>query len=277
MLAMTALVTAQTDANSPYDTSRLLVENPLNDGDVVGGVLRGNVTARLYGFNGTRGNRVRVTLYPAQGSDTNPYLILLGNRGQLLAQHDDLNAGGLFRRPNRTAQINFELPYDGSYLILASTPDLVDGLQLREVPPNVSYPFVLELIGNRPPADSTGQILLAGEDLQNGQPFDGVSNTAEPIYYFSFEGQSNRSVTLSMSSVGMDSVLYLFDPHGNRITFNDDFNRAEIALINATDAAIVSYVMPFSGRYLAFATDINLHRQTGYVGGQFTITLNPPR
>ena len=122
-------------------------------------------TPNLYAFVGTAGDEITLTMVPSSGSRLDPYLILIGAAGEVLAANDDRSGDDL------SAEIaSYELPFDGAYFVLATTfNDLIQGGVDGSDDEDGPYEY---------------QILLEGSELPDGieevEEFEYFSSIAEP-------------------------------------------------------------------------------------------------
>jgi serine protease Do len=169
-------------------------------------------------------------------------ILLAPDRDDFSIQDDD--GGG-----DLNARISVQLPYTGSYLVLANS--LAEGeagsYQLRlngdqasgSAGPAPSGSANLRQQGNLGPGDRT---------LQDGSFFQ----------EFSFQGQAGQSVRIRLESPDFDTYLMLLDEGRNRIAENDDANpnttNSEIAARLPRDGVYTVLVNSFGpgerGRFL---------------------------
>lgn len=84
--------------------------------------------------------------------------------------------------------------------------------------------------------DESGELLSGDAILDDGSLYD----------QYTFDGDSGQYVTISLESDEFDPYLILLDPNGERISENDDINRA-----NRNSRLVVN--LPSSGLYTAVA------------------------
>ncbi|MCA9904584.1 MAG: hypothetical protein KC547_12080, partial [Anaerolineae bacterium] len=115
LLALAATTAfAQTEENPDETYFRLLPE-----GETLTESFATTAEARIYVFNGSAGDVVTISMMPLGSSGLDPYLVLLGGRGEVYAANDD--------SPSESDAFfgavieDFELPVDGSYFVLATT------------------------------------------------------------------------------------------------------------------------------------------------------------
>lgn len=229
----------------------------LIDGDLVEDSFGEDVFARLYAFSGTEGDLVSFRMEPV-GDDSvvDPYLILLGEAGEVLASNDDFESG------NPSAQVDeFELPETGTYFLLATTwGERRDQSFAVETQDEDNLDYVLAAVGFNTPEDAD-----AIPVMQRGEVEIGMSGTLEltadePIFFITFEAEAGDVVTIGALSDDVDTLLYLFDAEGNRLAVNDDREpgdlSAELREIELDDDGVyLIMVMPFDF-YDAYLEDV---------------------
>lgn len=257
-------VMAQESAEPQLKLVRLKNEQTLES------AISAEVPAELFFFAGKEGDRVTVTMMQDESSLTSlgtmldPYLVILGSAGQVLASNDDMAEGTL------NAQVaDLVLPADDVYLILATslgnlrTDGLMQGAD--------AWPYTIRLEGSTAPEDETSFLLL-GSTLTFGTPFNGAITPEEPVYYFFFDGEAGDVIDLTVTSRDFDTLLYLFRGNtGARVALNDDSD-------NTTNSALIDFELPETVRYLVFVTyygfvDFNPESDWAQGDGRFTILV----
>ncbi|MCA9882844.1 MAG: PPC domain-containing protein [Anaerolineae bacterium] len=251
------------------DAEEGLILPMLFDGDSFTDVLAGNISARLYVFNGSAGDVVTVSML-AITSSLDPFLVLLGPAGELIAINDDINYPD-----NLSARIdNATLPTSGSYFILATTFETHNGYGAEEIEGDEAE-FEMSISGVTPPTD------LENFDPQRYTYFtgaigmdetvEGYSTAAEPVFYYLFDGVEGETFDLTLESQNFDTVLHLFGTGGDRLAVNDDADETTY------NSAITSFTVPETGRYLIFATDYfftdALTEDGDFIGGDFVLSM----
>lgn len=227
-------VTPEAEAPSIESTFQVL-----EDGVPVEGTFTPEMTMQLYLFFGTEGDTITVTM-EAISDGLDPFLMVLGPRGELLAIDDD-SAGNL------DAQVSdVVLPADDLYVVVATTP--FSGHSNGSIGARDVARYTLKVVGNTPPASLLGQTVnLMGSTLTYGVPLRGRITPEEPIFYFVFKGAAGDVVTIEMESSDFDTLLYLFDETGQRIAVNDDAASTSVSRIESLE-------LPTTGFYLVAAT-----------------------
>jgi hypothetical protein len=119
--------------------------------------------------------------------------------------------------------------------------------------------FTIDLTGQ--PARGQGGIIGTSETFEyrseipsamrivDGQTVTGSITGNNPFDLYTFEGRAGDVVTISMdaTSQNLDTMLYLIDPNGVEIAFNDDSNET-------TNSLITGVVLTQDGDYIIIAT-----------------------
>jgi hypothetical protein len=235
-------VSAQDDADTQF---KVII---LQDGDVYSGAFEGDKTAELYAFNGSAGDVVTISMVQEKNSDLDPFLVLLGERGQMFASDDD---SGEAIAMSATIS-DFELPADGSYYILATSFAYVDAI-LPEGQEPLAEPqnYELSISGVTQPTKMEGydpdSVLFFSTDVTGGGEGTAETTFEEPVYYFKFTASAGDVVNITTVSDNFDTIIHLFAPNGQRIAVNDDSD--------GTNSAITSFELPEDGEYVFFVTD----------------------
>ncbi|MBE0690169.1 MAG: PPC domain-containing protein [Anaerolineae bacterium] len=240
LLLVTAPALAQIDENSDETYFRLLPE-----GETLSEAFDSNTDSRIYVFNGSQGDVVTISMMPLGSSTLDPYLVLLGDRGQVYAVNDDSDSvndaayGAVIE--------DFELPTDGSYLVLALTWEgrRSDVGDTEDAP----YEFEIGASGFTQPADrEEGHIRYARTVIEIGDSGQLTISEAEPVYYVTFIGNAGDTVNIKTRTTGEvnDTLLYLFDNNGVRLAVNDDSE--------GLAAEILDFKLPDDGLYFVMAT-----------------------
>ena len=264
LMVLVAPLAAQDDSDPQLQIPILL------DGDSFVDSFAGDVGTRLYAFNASKGDKVTISMTQLH-EDLDPFLVLLGPRGELIATDDDSGSEAL------SAQITqVDLPSSGGYFLMATSYENVGDLLEVETEDDLEYEIEIE--GITPPTDlanfDENVVTYFRSELQIGDVINGESTLEEPVFYFTFDGEEGKMIDLAMSSNDFDTVLHLFDPTGNRIGVNDDDPDG-----TGTNSVIHDVAIPETGQYLIFAADLffynigNLDTDLEFTGGEFTIAL----
>lgn len=229
----------------------------LQNGTVVTDVLTTDIQTRLYAFNAIEGDVITVTMTQTS-DDLDPYIVVLGPRGEVIAADDDSGSIAL-----ASAITGVTLPADGTYFLMATSFQFIDAiLEFESEEVELGYELTISGLSD---VETENIRFFAGE-LVPGQTLTGTSTLAEPVFYYRFDGKGDEVVNLEMSSEEFGTIIHVFAPNGNRIA------------IDRTN--IDKLLLPSDGTYLVFATDIFFYNALDteseflvYEGGTFQITL----
>lgn len=276
LLALPWAASAQTagaSSTTEDETNPNYLLTTLDDGEIAGGTLTADVTAQLYGFYGSTGDVVTITMTQDDGSSLDPYIVLLGPLGQVIAKDDDSGKQSL------SAQItDAELPANGSYFIIASSIMNISGIvrpSEDDTKPTVEdLSYTISASGQTTPPEDERQYFTSRLEL--GGNIDGYSTLAEPVYYFTYVVlEAGEVVDINVTSEQFDTDLMVFAPGGDRIAINDDGEGI------GTNSQLIGLTLPEKGKYLVFATDVAFpnagddEASLQYKGGDFKITFEP--
>jgi hypothetical protein len=241
----------------------------LVDGETVEGEFLSASDAQLYAFQGTEGDVVNITLENAdRDSIVDPYLILLGEAGQVYAANDtsESDKDSIFA----AAIENFELPATGSYFIVATTFVGTLGTDMSDIEMDPSG-YVLTAEGyNLPDGADPDSFLYSGSSVPIGSELRLYSNSSEPIYFVDFVGEAGDVVDIvTTTDTVSDTVLWLFAPNGIRIAAGDDNN--------GLAAELLGVELPEDGKYFVFATGfgfVNAAEGNYTQDGEFDIAIS---
>ncbi len=273
LLSFAGIAQAQTTSDSSSNDP-IGVRKILHSGEPFSDEFSADATAYLYGFVGSKGDSVTISMAQAEDSDLDPFIVLLGPNGEMIASDDD---GGtdIF---GSSLISDVALPDDGIYLLVASTFAHIDEI-LIETGETTTEPtdqtFDITVTGNTTPASSADQNLIYTKDVVKGDSVDGVSSQNKPVGYYTYVGKAGDTITLTNSSDEFDTVLHVFDPEGNRIAVDDDDPES-----TGTNSAIRDLTLPEDGLYLIFATDVFFYNagvsdtSLEYKGGAYTFGVS---
>lgn len=259
---------------APYSFEFRHLVNPLTSGNVLDiaygisqpGSIDDAVSAVTYRFQGAAGDRITITMTRVQG-DLDSYLYLLDGSGQLL--YEDNDSGGA----NGDARIAFDLPDDGTYLIVAT--------RLGQTQGTTSGSYTLNLV-----SDAVSPVLVGDSDpeipaeyatlpqIVYGEIVDGEISNAKFMDFYVFLGQAGDNVTIEMQSGnldepdGLDPLLILLDSERIPLIENDDIVEGQ-----ERDSRI-TYTLPQTGYYAIVAT--RFEQAAGTSSGPYTLTLTGP-
>jgi len=198
-------------------------------------------------FQGQVGDFVTIRMERSDNSDLDSFLRLIDNEGRELARNDDGEDG------IRSSEIvDFELPYSGTYTIVATRYGFESGTS--------SGGYELEVMSN-----STGE-MPTEEDFTISDPVSvrygdfvqgAISDNQLDVY--EFNGRAGELVTISVkrASGDLDPLLGLLDEDFDILIENDNFN-------GVSDARIVDFELPADGLY-TIAVIVEVPSQGDYV------------
>ncbi|WP_228038028.1 trypsin-like peptidase domain-containing protein [Nodosilinea sp. LEGE 06152] len=192
-----------------------------------------------YRFEGQAGQTITIDM---SSQDVDSYLILLAPDRDDFSIQDDDSGGSL------NARISTQLPYTGSYLILANTVSQGEAgsyqLRLSQGGGNGQAPARPSGVGLR----QQGALGPGDRTLQDGS------------YYqeFTFQGRAGQTVLIRLESPDFDTYLIVVDDARNRLGENDDASpdttNSQLAVQlprNGTYSVLVNSFQPGErGRYL---------------------------
>jgi hypothetical protein len=197
------------------------------------------------------------------------YLVLFGEEGQFLMNADE---GG--EKFGDSLLEDFELPYDGTYYVLATTFDYLDAVMVDEMTLRLPLDYEIVLTGNTLPEDFEENPVpkIVAPSLESGET-NGELTAESPIGYFSFEAEEGDVVDLSFNfdKLAAYPMLYLFAPDGSRIAISE-------ALDGTSEADVLGFELPIDGSYLVAVMDtffVDIDQESGDYGlGTFTLNYD---
>ena len=220
----------------------------IEDGETVSNTFEGDVNAHLYVFHASAGDIVDITMIQTDSSLLDPYLVLLGAAGQVYTSDDD---GG----PEALSSMieGWEVPEDGTYLILATSfGGLRAGVDPDEEPEPMSYDVSVSGISTPSSLEDPSKFQYFAGQLELGDSSTLEISADEPVYFVTFVAEEGDLLTIETSDdsdgPSIDTLLYLFDPNGNRIAVNDDGEGIGLY------SSISNIELPEDGMYMVFAT-----------------------
>lgn len=230
----------------------------LEDGLSIQDELGENISARLYAFNASQGDRVSLHMR----GDFDTYLVLLGSGGELLAYNDDADEGSAIE--------DAELPYTGRYYVLATTFTHIDGILLDDLSIPAPLEYELTMTGNTQPSEADLPPLDATPVLE-GQAAQRSLSETQPIGLFTFEAEAGDVVNLSAASETIYYLLvHVFAPDGSRVALTHDPEYEPISalelpadgqyLVMTMDAFFVDRLLPNAGDYGLGDVNVTIQR-----------------
>ena len=159
----------------------------------------------LYSFQGRAGSRVQIDMV---SQDLDPYLVLIGPRGNEVAQ--DNNSGG-----NKNARLVGRLPATGTYLVIANSHarGQSGNYRIRAITADTTG-------GNQ---QVQGGFILRQEGIL-GSDAPSLANGGKYRVH-SFQGRPGQTVTITAVSPDFDPSIILVAPNGQKIAENDDISQ----------------------------------------------------
>lgn len=255
ILALGMTVNAQQPGQATLteeDYDLILLEN----GDVAEDEFLHPYEARLYGFNGSEGDNVTITMIQDPNIDLDPYIVLLNASGNVLAADDDSG------QVSRSSEIrNFELPDDGTYLILATS---WNGRREQPRPEDIGndvdeLPFQISVRGNRQPRDldpDEFELTVSQMDIGDGRTL--TLDARRQVAMVAIELLEGDVVSFDArpQDQSIDTLIYLFGETGLRIAANDDRASGNYSSL------IDNFEIQDDGFYLVFVTVYNFYDAT---------------
>lgn len=242
LAAVTGIIAAQ-DEEEPRLTFVELV-----DGSAVKATFEGTVNAHLYILRGAAGDVISISMTQEENSTLDPYIVLLGPAGEVYTANDD---GGEDVPLSALIQ-DFELPAAGTYFVLATSFEGIrTGVEVAEGEEPEPLNYEILVTGNSTVPDDEEQFDYFAGQFEIGQSSLLQITPEEPVFYVTFEGTEGTPVTImtedSDDEGEVDTLLYLFDPDGNRVAVNDDNGVNFFSTIEA-------FELPVDGLYMIWAT-----------------------
>ncbi|HEX3053177.1 MAG TPA: PPC domain-containing protein [Aggregatilineaceae bacterium] len=224
-------------------------------GDVVSGQLSNKSYFELWQFDGTKGDRVQITM--TGDGQLDPYLGLIEGASEQVLVEDDDSAG------NSNAMIETTLPSTGTFVIVATRYDFDLGTSQGS--------YDLELAGGTGPNTNTSASTTsgAGEEVQPGvfyygaltlgQNVSGTIDNTSFAHIYDLEAEAGTQIVVAMfaDSSTVDSYIIFADAEGNVLAEDDNTGMALGG--TETDAAMVIPIEE-SGTYMVIATRAGLDK-----------------
>lgn len=240
----------------PPSTSESIAYN-----ETITGVIDSNTFEIAYTFEGEANETVTIDMRVANNDDNlDTFVILIGADGQELASNDDVDLA-----TTNSAIIDFTLPADGTYTVIASRFDGEDGLSSGEFALTVSSDSAPPVVTTPPTGGNTTATILNFGDIATGTIDD--SNLDDR---YVFTGNVDDVVTVRMEATdgSLDAYISILDENGVEIAFNDD----NFGIGSSKDSAILSFKLPNDGTYTIVATRYGVYY--GGTSGSYELTLS---
>jgi hypothetical protein len=241
---------APTEAVEPTEQGSLEI------GDTVTGEITNEDYIHLWTFEGTEGTAVTISLIANGEFDT--YLALVGPDGEVVAENDDAREPLADMGPLDSQIVDFELPEDGTYTIVATRLGGDNSIGEGEYRLSVETADQAAGGGNLPATPTaTPDTAAAAQTIEYGDVVRGeiTNETFEELWVF--EGQAGDVVTITMRALdgaSLDPTLILLRPDGALARENDDAAAAGTNEIGQLDSQIVEYELREDGTYTIVAT-----------------------
>jgi hypothetical protein len=159
--------------------------------------------------------------------------------------------------------------------VVATSYQYIDNFFEFNAPVQLTYELTID--GFVDSAEVAGTLTYAAGQLISDSAVVGASTAEEPVYFYTFVGNAEDVIGITLEAAEFDTVLHLFAPGGQRITINDDIDTAA----GNFNSAIEGLTLPLDGQYFVFATDVFFYNAVPsansdiltFSGGEFTITL----
>ncbi|MEQ8673607.1 MAG: pre-peptidase C-terminal domain-containing protein [Aggregatilineales bacterium] len=242
----TAIVTPTATAIAPtaMPTNEVYI-GTLFYGDSISNSLTEGATGHVFTFSGVGGDLVTIS----QTSDTlDSYLILRDANGNEIITNDD-GGDGL----NSLIE-DFELPFSGEYIIVASTFGAVRG----SIPGIGDYTLTLN--------SSSSEFVGEPTEIVVGDVVDAELVRNQPYQDYRLFAQAGDQIVITLTSFDFDTYLLLFDDNGVELTRDDDS-------AGDLDSRIGPFEIPADGMYTIQVNSFSNVFDNGIVGGAYTLRV----
>lgn len=217
----------------------------LTAGARVEGALTDSVSARLYGFQGSTGDVVSIAMTQVS-AQLDPFLVLFGADGAVIASDDDSGAATILS----AAIDGVTLPYDGAYLILATSLEHIHG----ESTTLETRTFSLALNGITPPAGGSSIFEVQAQPLALGAAVSADISADQMGAFFLLRADVGSAFDVIVPDANFDTVLHLFDSTGARVAVNDD-DESRVTLTSGI-YDVTAAASEREAAYLVLVTDV---------------------
>lgn len=231
-------------------------------GDQVSGEITGEMFAQLYEMQVEAGTELIVGMF-ADGSNLDPYLIVLNENGDVLAEDDD--SGAEIEGAGRyDSALSITFPDAGYYYIAATRAGVAQGQSLGA--------YALMVVAPDASQQQQQQDVPAGvmymDEITLGSTVTGAIDNTTFVLVYPFSGSVNQQVTITAAGAdGLDAYLGIMDADGNILAEDDDSGGGAQGL----DAQI-SIKLPETGDYAIIVTRSGI--DAGTTVGSFTLTVS---
>jgi hypothetical protein len=243
MLSLASLAYAQDEEETPSFDFPTLVDGETVDGEFT------ESSMQIYTFIGSEGDEVSAEMLAAEDSEVDPFLVILGPNGEVVAYNDDADG---FNSSIEDA----ELATDGLYLVIATSWSELRDQTASEDEPLEDHGYELTVSGFNEPeefTDETSQLFGYSAEAEEGVLEIAGDLTIEegmPVAYIFFLAEEGQTISITTSEASTDNAIsdplvYVFAASGERIAGVDD-----------TDGFFPSLEIeaPEDGLYLVFVT-----------------------
>ena len=243
--------TLSTPTNTPEPVIQVLT---IVFDELVEGEIAANTPEIRYIFEAEADDIIGIQMNALSGN-LDPYIILLDENTQVLAENDDDPQGD-----NRDAYLReFRIPADGVYFVVAT--------RFQRELGSTSGEFELEL--NLVDMGENGEAVT--EDIITIEYGDTISGTIDDEVFeifFEFEGMQNDLVGIEMKTLNgnLDPIVILLDENDNEIARNDDDEQG-----TGRDSYLRGFSLPDDGHYTIVAT--RFQEDLGTTTGDFELSL----
>ncbi len=257
--------TLTTEPDLPPDPG---VITPIAIGDAIAGEITLENGVLRYGFSGSAGQIISISLEADPDSSLDTLLILLnGDGSETLTENDDITTG------STNSLINgFTLPYDGDYIIQATRfqQELGSTNGTFQMTLTEGLLVVVDTPTPEPDDDTNG---LGAEAITYGQTVAGFIDDETLFHFYRFEGRTNEVIRIDLTALSgsLDTLLRLgLLNEAGEIEYleqNDDITPGTI-----TDSRIAGFVIPEDGTYVIVASRFD--GELGLSSGEFELFLD---
>lgn len=224
--------------------SGLAQDNTIAMGDEISMTAAG--TAVEYVLQLTTGDAVTVNL---TSDDFDPVLSVEDPAGEVIAENDDFE--GSFEE----SQVTFTAEVDGAYMVLVNS-----FLGNPEGDFTLAVTTASQAAGEGAEEETPIPLLTVQSELRVGDSLEVTVNEEDVFYTLAL--QEGQEVTVNLTSEDFDTYLTVFQPDGEIVAFNDDFE-------GSRQRSQVTFVAPVSGEY-----EVAVEAFVGFPSGTFTLAVS---
>ncbi|RPI96264.1 MAG: hypothetical protein EHM39_11005, partial [Chloroflexi bacterium] len=234
--------------------------------EAMSGSIENDAFAQLYSVELEAGSEFVAAMF-ADGSSLDPYLILMNEEGDVLAEDDDSGAD-IEGAGKSDALIYVVVPDSGLYFIAATRAGVAQGKTTGAYALIAGIPEASQEDPIDEPEPVSNEELPPGVEVMGmievGQTGQGTIGNDSFFHLYAFEGQAGQQITITMRGTGgLDAYLGVLDPNDEVIAEDDDSG-------GGTDAQI-SLHLPESGVYVIVASRNGMDQ--GMSEGDYTLEV----